>query len=162
MICIIQRVTEASVVVEGQTIGRIGVGLAVLAAVERRDTDADIAWMAAKLSSLRVFPSADATKNFDRDVKEVGGGLLLVSNFTVAAATQKGRRPSLDGAADPATGRAMFDKFVAAVVATGVPVATGQFGADMSVHIVNDGPVTMIVQSVGSEARAERNSGNEK
>lgn len=156
MICIIQRVTEASVVVDHQTVGRIGVGLAVLAAVERRDSDADVAWMAAKLTSLRVFPSADGGRNFDRDVNEIGGGMLLVSNFTAAAATRKGRRPSLDGAADPARGRELFDAFVAAVAATGVPVATGQFGADMAVHIVNDGPVTMIVQSPNGKDETNR------
>lgn len=147
MIAIVQRVTQASVIVAGETVGQIGVGLAVLAAVERNDSAADIEWTAAKLASLRIFPNDDGTKNFDRDVREVGGQILLVSNFTVAAATQKGRRPSLDNAADPAKGRELFDALVSAVRAAGVSVATGRFGADMSVQIANDGPVTMIVQS---------------
>ena len=153
MICIVQRVLEAHVAVGDKVVSRIGPGLLVLAAVQRRDTDADITWMANKLASLRIFPSLRGEKNFDRDVKETGGGMLLVSNFTVAAATAKGRRPSLDNAADPVAGRTLFDKLVAVVAATGVPVATGRFGADMAVHLVNDGPVTMIVESpVRSEA----------
>ncbi|QOV89279.1 D-aminoacyl-tRNA deacylase [Humisphaera borealis] len=147
MICIVQRVLEAHVSVGHEVVGRIGSGLVVLAAVQRRDTEADITWTAGKLTTLRIFPSADGQKNFDRDVKEIGGGILLVSNFTVAAATAKGRRPSLDNAADPAAGRVMFDKLLAAVAATGIPTATGRFGADMAVHLVNDGPVTMIVES---------------
>jgi len=147
MIAIVQRVTEASVRVGGEVVGHIGAGLLVLTAVQRRDTDADIRWTAAKLTSLRIFPSVDGEKNFDRDVKETGGGILLVSNFTVAAATQKGRRPSFDDAADPASGRALFENLAAAVAAGGVTVATGRFGADMAVHLVNDGPVTVIIES---------------
>jgi D-tyrosyl-tRNA(Tyr) deacylase len=94
-----------------------------------------------------MFDSADGAKGFDRDVREAGGGILLVSNFTVAAATQKGRRPSFDDAADPATGRVAFDQLVAAVAAAGVLVATGRFGADRKVGLVNDGPVTLVVTS---------------
>jgi D-tyrosyl-tRNA(Tyr) deacylase len=147
MICVVQRVLEAAVRVDGETVGQIGHGLLVLAAVQRRDAAADVAWTANKLAALRVFESADRTKGYDRDVREVGGGVLLVSNFTVAAATAKGRRPSFDAAADPVVGRARFDALVEAVRATGVPVATGRFGADMAVSLVNDGPVTVIVES---------------
>ena len=147
MICVVQRVLEAAVRVDGEVVGQIGPGLLVLAAVQRRDAAADVAWTAGKLAGLRVFQSADGAKGFDRDVREVGGGILMVSNFTVAAATQKGRRPSFDDAADPATGRALFDQLVAAVAAAGVPVATGRFGADMKVSLLNDGPVTVIVES---------------
>ena len=94
MICIVQRVLEAAVTVDGEVVGQIGPGLLVLAAVQRRDVAADVAWTAGKLTSLRIFPSADGTKNYDLDVRETGGEVLLVSNFTVAAATQKGRRPA--------------------------------------------------------------------
>jgi D-tyrosyl-tRNA(Tyr) deacylase len=147
MICVVQRVLEAAVRVDGEVVGKIGPGLLVLAAVQRRDGEADVAWTAAKLASLRVFPSADGTKAYDRDVREVGGGVLLVSNFTVAATTQSGRRPGLSDAADPAAGRAHFDALVAAVAAAGAPVQTGTFGAEMRVSLVNDGPLTLVVES---------------
>ncbi len=102
MIAVVQRVTSAAVTVEGEVVGRIGVGLAVLLAVHADDTAADVAWTARKLCGLRVFPNGD--KGFDRDVLAVGGSILLVSNFTVAAATGKGRRPSFDAAAPPEQG----------------------------------------------------------
>jgi len=145
MISIVQRVTEARVVVEGAVVGEIGVGLLVLAAVHREDGPQDVAWTAGKLATLRVFRSGD--KHFDLDVTQVGGGILLVSNFTVAAKTRYGRRPSLDSAAAPEDGRRIFDDLVTAVRATGVPVATGAFGADMRVSLANDGPATFIVDS---------------
>jgi D-tyrosyl-tRNA(Tyr) deacylase len=150
MIAVVQRVTGAAVTVDGETVGQIGHGLAVLAAVHRTDTDADIAWTANKLVSLRIFRSGD--KYFDVDVRQVGGSILLVSNFTVAANTREGRRPSFIAAAETETGRAMFDKLVAAVRALGVPVETGRFGAEMLVSLVNDGPVTVIVDSSSSKA----------
>lgn len=155
MICVVQRVLEAAVRVDGEVVGQIGPGLLVLAAVHRRDGDADVAWTAAKLASLRVFPSADGIKGYDRDVREVGGGVLLVSNFTVAAQTANGRRPGFSDAADPATGLAYFSKLVAAVAAAGVPVQTGRFGADMHVALVNDGPLTLVVESPKRMLNAE-------
>jgi D-tyrosyl-tRNA(Tyr) deacylase len=145
MIAVVQRVSEARVTVDGRTVGEIGPGLMVLAAVEKNDTTADIEWTASKLVSLRIFRNGD--KHFDLDVKQVGGALLLVSNFTVAAETSKGRRPSLQGAAPPEKGRELFDLFVAAVKRLGVEVQTGEFGADMKVSLTNDGPVTFLVQS---------------
>ncbi len=145
MIAVIQRVTEARVVVAGKIVGQIGPGMLALVAVAREDTADDIAWLANKLVSLRIFRDAAGEKHFDRDIREVGGCILLVSNFTVAGATRKGRRPSLDAAAPPEVGRKLFDDLVAAVKATGVPVATGKFGADMQVSLTNDGPVTFIV-----------------
>jgi D-tyrosyl-tRNA(Tyr) deacylase len=145
MIAVVQRVTEASVVVEGETVGKIGAGLAVLAAVHRTDTDADVAWTANKLAGLRIFRNGD--KYFDADVRQVGGSILLVSNFTVAADTRGGRRPSFIAAAETERGRELFDQLVAAVRVLEVPVETGRFGADMLVSIVNDGPVTVIVDS---------------
>ena len=149
MIAVVQRVTEARVVVEGRTVGEIGAGLLVLAAVERGDTAADVEWTASKLAGLRIFRNGE--KHFDLDVKQVGGAMLLVSNFTVAGETKKGRRPSLEGAASPEEGRVMFDAFVEAVKKLGVPVATGEFGADMKVSLTNDGPVTFLVRSRTNE-----------
>ena len=101
--------------------------------------------MARKIVGLRIFRNGD--KHFDIDVQQSGGSVLLVSNFTVAAATRQGRRPSFDAAADPQAGLVGFNALVEAVRATGVPVATGEFGADMQVKLVNDGPVTVIVDS---------------
>ncbi len=145
MIAVVQRVTEAAVVVESETVGRIGPGLLVLAAVHRTDTPADAAWTAGKLAGLRVFRNGD--KYFDADVKGVGGSILLVSNFTVAAATREGRRPSFSAAAEADRGRELFDQLVDAIRLLGVAVETGRFGADMLVSLVNDGPVTVIVDS---------------
>lgn len=152
MIAVVQRVTEAAVRVGEQTIGSIGPGLLALVAVCADDTDFDVQWTAQKLTNLRIFRNGD--KHFDFDVRQAGGSVLLVSNFTVAAATRHGRRPSFDAAAEPAKGAELFDAFISAVGATGVTVATGQFGADMRVHLVNDGPVTFLVDS--SEARPHR------
>ncbi|MBC8107764.1 MAG: D-tyrosyl-tRNA(Tyr) deacylase [Anaerolineae bacterium] len=147
MIAVVQRVTSGRVTIDDRTVGEIEKGLVVLAAVERNDTDEKIRWMAEKLIGLRIFRSAEGGKHFDQDVKQIGGSILLVSNFTVAAATRRGRRPSLDGAADPEAGRVMFNRFVDVVKSLGVPVATGKFGADMIVSIDNDGPATFIVQT---------------
>jgi D-tyrosyl-tRNA(Tyr) deacylase len=145
MICVIQRVSEASVAVGDETVAKIGRGMLVLAAVHATDQDTDILWTARKLASLRVFPHEQ--RNFDRDVTEIGGSILLVSNFTVAAEAAKGRRPSLSAAAAPEIGRLKFDQLLAAVKALGVTVETGRFGADMQVGLVNDGPVTFILDS---------------
>lgn len=145
MICVVQRVLEAKVVVANETVGAIGPGMLVLAAVEHDDTAADIDWTANKLAALRIFSNGD--KYFDLDVKQIGGSILLVSNFTVAAETRRGRRPSLDNAAPPEKGRALFDQLVTAVKSLDIPVATGQFGADMQVSLTNDGPVTFLVKS---------------
>lgn len=145
MICVIQRVSQASVEVAGQVVGQISRGLLVLAAVHKDDTTDDIHWTARKLASLRLFAKDD--RNFDQDVTQVGGSILLVSNFTVAADCKKGRRPTLEAAADPASGRQRFDELLAAVAALGVPTQSGQFGADMEVSLVNDGPVTLLLDS---------------
>ena len=145
MITIVQRVAQASVTVAGEVVGSIGPGMLALAAVVRGDTEKEIAWTAAKLAGLRIFRGDG--KHFDKDVKEIGGGILLVSNFTVAASTRQGRRPSLDRAAEPAVAEAMFKWLVEAVHAQGVTVATGKFAADMQVALVNDGPATFIVDS---------------
>lgn len=145
MISIIQRVISAKVTVDEKTVGEIAHGILALVAVEVTDGDEQIAWMAQKILGLRIFRSEG--KHFDQDVTQVGGTILLVSNFTVAAETRKGRRPSLDGAASPADAESKFAKLVDAVRATGVPVATGQFGGDMRVSLTNDGPATFILRS---------------
>ncbi|MGE5608320.1 MAG: D-aminoacyl-tRNA deacylase [Bacillota bacterium] len=145
MIAVIQRVSEARVVVAGEVIGQIRAGMLALVAVHAEDTAEDIQWMTGKLTSLRIFRNGE--KHFDLDVRQVNGGILLVSNFTVAGQTRKGRRPSLDAAASPEQGAKLFDELVRAVQATGIPTATGRFGADMQVSLTNDGPVTFIVDS---------------
>jgi D-tyrosyl-tRNA(Tyr) deacylase len=145
MIGIIQRVRDAKVTVEDRIIGQIGIGLVALVAVHRDDTDADVQWMTRKLISLRVFRSD--TGHFDLDVTQVHGSILLISNFTVAGQTRRGRRPSLDRAASPDAGRVIFEQLLSALRATQIPIETGQFGADMQVTLTNDGPVTFIVDS---------------
>ncbi len=145
MICIVQRVSQAGVTVDGNVISSISQGMLVLAAVERTDTNQTIAWTAQKLATLRIFRAEGG--NFDQDVKQIGGSILLVSNFTVAAETSKGRRPSLSPAADPLLGRQLFDYLIQCVRDLGVNVQTGEFGADMQVNIANDGPVTFIVRT---------------
>ncbi len=131
----------------------------VLAAVEAEDTEADVEWMAGKLLTLRIFRNGE--KHFDLDLGQIGGGsgILLVSNFTVAAETAKGRRPSLANAAPPERGREVFEQLLAAVrrqAAGKLAVETGEFGAMMEVELVNDGPVTFIVESVSGKAGGGR------
>jgi len=148
MIAVVQRVAEAAVCIDGQIVGQIGPGLLVLASVHRDDREADLAWTANKLVGLRVFRNPDdPEKYFDIDVKQAGGSVLLVSNFTVAADVRGGRRPSFVAAAPPDVGRELFDRLIDAVRLTGVPVQTGRFGADMKVSLVNDGPVTLLIDS---------------
>ena len=145
MICVIQRVRQASVAVGERIAGQIERGMLVLAAVHATDTSDDVAWTARKLATLRIF--AAGNKNFESDVTQPGGSILLVSNFTVAADARKGRRPSLAAAAEPVAGRARFEELVTALRALGVDVQTGEFGADMQVSLINDGPVTFLLDS---------------
>jgi D-tyrosyl-tRNA(Tyr) deacylase len=145
MIAVVQRVTTAQLRVDGRIVGRIEAGLLALVAVTKSDGETDVAWMARKLAGLRIFRKDD--KHFDLDVAQIGGKILLVSNFTVAAATRQGRRPSFEAAAEPLIGRKWFDALVAAIRAAGVPVETGEFGADMQVELTNDGPVTVLMDS---------------
>jgi D-tyrosyl-tRNA(Tyr) deacylase len=145
MIAVVQRVLEARVDVDAETVGAINQGLLVLASVEADDEPADAKWMASKLTDLRLFRNGD--KHFDLDLRQINGSMLLVSNFTVAAETRKGRRPSLDRAAPPALGEQLFNHLVECVRELGIPVATGRFGANMQVHLINDGPATFIVRT---------------
>ena len=145
MIALIQRVTEASVRVDGEVVGGIGPGLLALVAVEPGDDEARIARMAERLIGYRVF--ADAAGRMNRSLADSGGGLLLVNQFTLAADTSSGMRPSFTSAAPPEAGQAGFDRLVALCRARHGRVETGRFGAHMVVSLVNDGPVTFRLQS---------------
>ena len=141
MIALLQRVSEASVRVEGQVIGRIDQGLLVLLCAEQGDTDAVADKLLAKILKLRIF--ADPAGKMNRSVQDVGGGLLVVSQFTLAADVSGGNRPSFTQAAGPEEGRRLYEHFVAKAQAAHPLVQTGQFAADMKVALVNDGPVTI-------------------
>jgi D-tyrosyl-tRNA(Tyr) deacylase len=141
LICVAQRVNEARVVAGGTTIGEIGAGLLVLVCAERGDSEIQADKLLAKLLKLRVFN--DEAGKMNRSVQDIGGGLLLVSQFTLAADTSGGNRPSFTNAAPPEEGRRLYDYLVAQARAAHSPVQTGEFGADMKVHLVNDGPVTI-------------------
>ena len=141
MIALLQRVREARVDVDGETVGAIGPGLLVLACAERGDTEAEADRLLAKILKLRIF--SDAAGKMNRSVQDVDGGLLLVSQFTLAADTTGGNRPSFTQAAAPDEGRRLYDYLVAQARAAHPQVATGRFAADMQVHLVNDGPVTI-------------------
>ncbi len=141
MIALLQRVTQARVDIAGQTVGRIDHGLLVLVCAEPDDTPAVGEKLLAKILKLRIFN--DEAGKMNRSLQDVQGGLLVVSQFTLAADTRSGNRPGFTGAAPPAQGRALYDAFVAAASAAHPVVQTGEFGADMQVHLVNDGPVTI-------------------
>lgn len=140
MIGLLQRVREARVEVDGEVIGAIGRGLVVLVGIEQGDGPAEAERLAGRLLHYRVF--ADAQGRMNLDVRQAGGGVLAVPQFTLVADTSQGNRPGFSRAADPATGRQMFEQLVAAMRHTGQDVATGRFGADMQVWLCNDGPVT--------------------
>ena len=141
MISILQRVAEARVEVDGQVIGQIGHGLLALVCAEKGDTEAEADKLLAKLLKLRIFQ--DEAGKMNKSVVDVAGGLLIVSQFTLAADTRGGNRPSFTQAAPPAQGERLYDYFVAQARAVHPMVATGRFAADMQVHLVNDGPVTL-------------------
>jgi D-tyrosyl-tRNA(Tyr) deacylase len=144
---VIQRVREARVEVDGVVTGAIGAGLLVLAGVAAADTEQDADYLVEKLLGLRIF--SDDSGKMNRSVVETGGGVLVVSNFTVYGDCVKGRRPSFDQAAAPDRARALYDYFVEKLRARGVPLGTGVFQASMQVRLVNDGPVTLICESRG-------------
>jgi D-tyrosyl-tRNA(Tyr) deacylase len=147
---VVQRVSEAAVSVDGEVTGRIGCGLLVLAGFEEADQATDLEWMAQKLVRLRIFPDAEGVMN--RSVVDAGGGILAVSQFTLYASTRKGNRPSWGRAARGEVSQPLFERFVAALTAAlGRPVATGVFGADMKLSLVNDGPVTIAIDSRNPE-----------
>lgn len=145
MRAVVQRVAEASVSVDGEVVGEIGAGLVVLVGASVHDGEADAQALAAKLVGLRVFRGEGS--GFDRSVADVGGSVLVVSQFTVHADVRRGRRPSFTAAAGGEVAEPLYDRFVDALRATGVPVETGVFGAMMSVALVNDGPVTLVIDT---------------
>jgi D-tyrosyl-tRNA(Tyr) deacylase len=142
---VIQRVREARVEVDGRTCGSIQNGLLVLVAVAKTDTPADADYLVEKLLGLRIFSDQDGKMN--RSVVETGGSLLVISNFTLYGDCRKGRRPSFDLAAAPEQARSLYDYFVEKLRSSGVPIETGIFQASMAVHLVNDGPVTLLCES---------------
>lgn len=141
----VQRVSRAAVRVDGETVGQIGPGLLVLVGVAKTDDELDVRWLADKLAGLRIFE--DAAGKMNRSVAETGGGVLVVSQFTLLGDCRKGRRPGFDAAAPPERAEALYGQFVAALRSAGLTVATGQFRQHMEVELVNDGPVTVIVDS---------------
>jgi D-tyrosyl-tRNA(Tyr) deacylase len=145
MRAVVQRVSRARVVIDGETVGEIGRGLLVLLGVTHSDTAEAAAWLADKVVGLRLFNDADGKMNLS--VAEVGGGVLVVSQFTLYGDCRKGRRPSFIDAARPEVAIPLYEAFVNGIKALGVPAATGRFGAMMQVELVNDGPVTIIVDS---------------
>ena len=147
---VIQRVTHASVKVEGEITGQIGGGLLVLLGIEDADTEEDIAWLSNKIVNLRIFNDESGVMN--RSVLDTGGGILLVSQFTLHASTKKGNRPSYIRASKPETAIPLYEKMILRLQQdSGNPVQTGIFGADMKVELLNDGPVTIVMDSKNKE-----------
>ena len=144
MKAVIQRVTSASVTVEGSVVGRIEQGLLVLLGVEKGDAETQADWLAEKIAGLRIFSDNEGKMNLS--VRDIGGALLVVSQFTLAGNCAKGKRPSFDTAAPPDEGQRLYEYFVNAVRRLELPVETGIFQADMQVSLVNDGPVTFILE----------------
>jgi len=145
MRAVIQRVSEAGVTVEGRPTGAIGKGLLVLVGIGRADTEETARALAAKIARLRIFQDTEGKMNLS--VQDVGGGVLAVSQFTLLADTRKGNRPSFADAAPPETANRLYEAFCAAIADLGLPVARGIFGAHMDVRLVNDGPVTIILDA---------------
>lgn len=145
MRAVVQRVRHASVIVDDDVIGQIGPGLLVLLGVAREDGEKDVDWMAAKLAGLRIF--SDNAGKMNRSVSDSGGGVLVVSQFTLLGDVRKGTRPSFTGAADPSEAERLYDLLCVRLREQGLSVATGQFGAHMDVELLNDGPVTILLDS---------------
>lgn len=147
---VLQRVSSASVTIAGRVAGRIDRGLLVFVGIEAADTATDGDWLAQKLAKLRIF--ADGAGQMNKSVSDVAGGILLISQFTLHASTAKGTRPSFNAAARPEHARPLYEQFITQLsAALGRPVQTGEFGAMMDVALVNDGPVTLIIDSKSRE-----------
>jgi D-tyrosyl-tRNA(Tyr) deacylase len=150
MRAVVQRVREASVTVGGSVVGQVGHGLLVLVGVEEGDAPADAEWLAAKITQMRIFSDDEGRMN--RNLTEIGGQMLVVSQFTLHASTKKGNRPSFIRAAKPAEAVPLYEQFLAdSEGLLGRPVARGIFAADMQVELVNDGPVTIVIDSRSRE-----------
>jgi D-tyrosyl-tRNA(Tyr) deacylase len=141
MRALIQRVSEASVTVDGDTLGEIGPGLLILVCAMQDDTEAQADKLATKIAKLRIFKDEDGRMN--RSVSDIGGSALIVSQFTLAADTSRGNRPGFSTSAPPEEGARLYEYFADRLAAQGIPVAKGRFGADMKVRLLNDGPVTI-------------------
>ena len=150
MRAVIQRVSQASVVADGEPAGSIGKGLMILLGIEDADTTEDVEWLSAKMINLRVFNDADGVMNVS--LKDDGGDILLVSQFTLHASTKKGNRPSYLKASKPDHAIPLYEKMIASLEsALGKRIYTGRFGADMQVSLINDGPVTILIDSQNKE-----------
>jgi D-tyrosyl-tRNA(Tyr) deacylase len=146
MIVVIQRVAEASVKIEGKVKSEIGVGLLILVGIEEADVEEDISWLSKKIANLRIFPDENQVMN--KSVMDVAGEVLLISQFTLHASTKKGNRPSYIKAARPEVAIPLYENFIHNLESElGKPIGTGEFGADMKVALVNDGPVTILIDS---------------
>ena len=145
MRALLQRVTSASVSIDGTTVGRCGPGLLILVCAMQGDDTATADRLAAKLAKLRMFRDADGKTNLS--IRDINGAALVVSQFTLAADTSRGNRPGFSQAAPPDLGRALYDHFAVALAAHGIPVETGRFGAEMQVSLINDGPFTLWVET---------------
>lgn len=145
MRAVVQRVRSARVTIAGDCVGDIGPGLVVLLGIAHDDAPEQAQWLAKKIVNLRIFSDADGKMN--RDLLEIGGAMLIVSQFTLYGDCKKGKRPSFIAAAGPSVAIPLYEEFINGVKALGVPTATGRFGADMQVELINDGPVTLIVDS---------------
>jgi D-tyrosyl-tRNA(Tyr) deacylase len=144
---LVQRVSHARVTVEGEVTGQIGAGVLVFVGVEPKDDESTAAWYAEKVHGLRIFK--DDKGHMNLSVAEVGGAALVVSQFTLAASTRRGRRPSFEGAAPPELGEKLYEHFVSVLRKLALPVETGRFRADMKVELLNDGPVTILIDPPG-------------
>lgn len=147
---VVQRVSRAEVRVEGEVVGRVARGVVLLVGVERGDTEADAEATARKIASLRIFPGAATqagarSPKMDLDLAEIGGGCLVISQFTLAGTVRKGRRPGFDGAEAPARAEALYERVADGLRAHALHVETGRFGAAMELELVNEGPVTLLV-----------------
>ncbi len=150
MRAVIQRVSQAAVTIEGRQKSRIGWGLLILLGIEQDDTEEDIGWLCKKIAALRIF--SDDAGLMNRSVQDIAGSLLVVSQFTLHASTKKGNRPSFIRAARPETAIPLYEQFIKTLEQeSGCPVLTGEFGADMKVSLLNDGPVTILIDSKNRE-----------
>lgn len=145
MIAVIQKVSEASVTIEGNKKGEIGIGLLILLGIEEADNQEDIDWLVKKIVNMRIFE--DAARVMNESLLDVSGELLIVSQFTLHASTKKGNRPSYIKAAKPDIAIPLYESFIKTIGTFGRPVQTGEFGADMKVALINDGPVTILIDT---------------
>jgi D-aminoacyl-tRNA deacylase len=148
---LIQRVSEARVVIAGNTFSEIGCGMLIFLDVEKRDADADLEWLTRKISTLRIFE--DVQKKMNLSILDIKAEALVVSQFTLSADCRKGNRPSFDSAEEPVRAKGMYARFVDRLKSNGLKVATGDFGACMQIHLINDGPVTIMLDSKRQNAR---------